>query len=70
MYNFISYVLGCSSSFTVGLVGFSTVGTAAYRPIVPPCFGSHLSLPGILCAQMSHETSGRERENYGQEMAD
>jgi hypothetical protein len=30
------------SSFTVGPVGFPTVGTAAYRLIVPPCFGSHL----------------------------
>jgi hypothetical protein len=27
-----------SSSFTVGPVGFPTVGTAAYRLIVPPCF--------------------------------
>jgi hypothetical protein len=27
-----------SSSFSVGPVGFPTVGTAAYRLIVPPCF--------------------------------
>jgi hypothetical protein len=46
-----------SSSFTVGPVGFPTVGTAAYRLIVPPC------------AQMTRETSDRERENYGREMA-
>jgi hypothetical protein len=34
------------SSFTAGPVGFPTLGTAAYRLIVPPCFGSHLSPPG------------------------
>jgi hypothetical protein len=51
-------------------VGFPTVGTAAYRLIVPPCFGSHLSPPSALRAQMARETSGRETENYGQEMAE
>jgi hypothetical protein len=60
----------CTYFFTVGPVGFATVGTAAYRLIVPPCFGSHLSPPGALRAQMSRETSGRERENYGREMAE
>jgi hypothetical protein len=59
-----------SSSLTVGPVGFPTVGTAAYRPIVPPCFGSHLSPPGALRAQMSRETFGRERGNYEREMAE
>jgi hypothetical protein len=34
-----------SSSFTVGLVGFATVGTAAFRLIVPTCFGRYLSSP-------------------------
>jgi hypothetical protein len=51
-------------------VGFPTVGTAANRLIVPPCFGSHLSQPGTLRAQMVRVTSGRERENYGREMAE
>jgi hypothetical protein len=51
--------------FTVGPMGFSTVGTAAYRLIVPPCFGYHLSPPGALRAQMARETFGREWENYG-----
>jgi hypothetical protein len=59
-----------SSSFTVGPVGFPTAGTAAYRLIVPPCFGSHLSPPGVLHVQMAQETSGRETENYGREMAE
>jgi hypothetical protein len=59
-----------SSSFTVGPVGFPTVGTAAYRLIVPPCFGSHLSPPCALRAQMSRKTSGRERENYEREMVE
>jgi hypothetical protein len=59
-----------SSSFTVGPVGFPTVGTAAYRLIVPLCFGSQLPPPGALRAQMWRETSGRERENYGREMAE
>jgi hypothetical protein len=59
-----------SSSFTVGPVGLPTVGTAAYRLIVPPCFGSHLSPPGALRTQMARETSGREWENYGREMAE
>jgi hypothetical protein len=59
-----------SSSFTVGPVGFPTVGTAAYRLVVPPCFGPHLSPPGALRSQMVLETSGRERENYGREMAE
>jgi hypothetical protein len=57
-----------SSSFTVGPVGFPTVGTAAYRLIVSPCFGSHLSPPGALRAQMARRNSGRERDNYGREM--
>jgi hypothetical protein len=46
------------------------VGTAAYRLIVPPCFGSHLSPRGALRAQMARETYGREREKYGREMAE
>jgi hypothetical protein len=50
-----------SSSFTVVPVGFPTVGTAACKLVVPPCFGSHFSLPGALRAQMSRETSCRER---------
>jgi hypothetical protein len=54
------YFIFTSSSFTVGPVGFPTMGTAAYRLIVLPCFGSHLSPPGVLHAQMSRETSGRE----------
>jgi hypothetical protein len=57
-------------SFSVGPVGFPTIGTAAYRLIVPLCFGSHFSPPGTPRAQMSRETSGRERENYGREMAE
>jgi hypothetical protein len=56
--------------FTVGPVGFLTVVTAAYRLIVPPSFGSQLSPPGALRAQMARETCGRERENYGREMAE
>jgi hypothetical protein len=51
-------------------VGTPTMGTAAYRLNVPPCFGSHLSPPGTFRTQMSWEASGRERENYRQEMAD
>jgi hypothetical protein len=43
------------------------VGTAAYRLVVPPCFGSYLSPPGALRAQMARETSGRERERTGRE---
>jgi hypothetical protein len=58
-------VLVSIPSFAVGSVGFPTVGTAAYWLILPPCFESHLSPPGALRAQMSRETSGRERENYG-----
>jgi hypothetical protein len=58
------------SSSTVGPVGFPTVGTAAYRLIVPPCVGSHLSPLGALRAQIAQETSSRERENYGREMAE
>jgi hypothetical protein len=53
--------------FTVEPVGFPT---AAYRLIVPLCFGSHLYPPGALRAKMARETSGRERENYGREMAE
>jgi hypothetical protein len=49
-------------------VGFPTVGTAAYRLIVPPCFGSHLSPPGALRAQMARVA--RERENYGRELTE
>jgi hypothetical protein len=41
-----------------------------YRLIVPPCFGSHFSPPGALRAQMARETSGKEKENYGREMAE
>jgi hypothetical protein len=61
---------GPSSSFTVEPVGFLTVGPAACRLIVPPCFGSHLSPPGALRTQMARETSGREMGNYGREMAE
>jgi hypothetical protein len=59
-----------SSSFTVGPVSTPTVGTAAYRLIVPPCFRVSLAPPGALRAQMSRQTSGRERDNYGRKMAD
>jgi hypothetical protein len=64
------YFSSSSSSFTVGPVGFPTVGTAAYRLVVPPRFGSHIYPPVTLHAQMERETSGRERENYGREMAE
>jgi hypothetical protein len=70
-YTYIACLLvftSSSPSFTVGPVGFPTVGTAAYRLIVPPCFGSHLSPPGALRSQMAQETSGRERENYRREV--
>jgi hypothetical protein len=38
--------------------------------IVPPCLGSHLSPPDALSAQIARETSVREMENYGREMAE
>jgi hypothetical protein len=66
MENIKKYVDSSSSSLT----GFPTVGTAAHRLIMIPFLGSHLSPPGALRAQLSRETSGRERENYGQEMAE
>jgi hypothetical protein len=40
-----------SSSFTVGPVGIPTVGTAAYRLIVPPCFRVSL-----VCARRAPRT--------------